>query len=335
MGYIDLPVSGGGITIYPNLASFPASAPDGAQGVAADTDSIYIYNSSLPGWVAVATPPVGVFISDLTGDVTATGPGSAAATVAFVGGETAADVATSVQDTQAATSAATPSTIVKRDASGNCDVVQLNASNAVLQKTTATTNAVTNVLKLDSQSSGTPAAGIGVGIEMAAETAAGNTEIGIVLQAVTTDVGSGTEDFDLVVSNMKNGAAASETLRVKSSGEVQVPNYILSPQLYPGGAKTAAFNIDWSNGPIQEFTLNVSGGTVSLASSTFSNAVTGGCYMLKLIQGATPTNITGWPAAVLWGAAGIPTLSGSTGDIDIINFVYDGTNYYGTYALGF
>lgn len=335
MGYIDLPVSGGGITIYPTLSAFPATAQDGAQGVAADTESIYIYNASLPGWVAVATPPVGVFISDLTGDVTATGPGSAAATVAFVGGETAADVAISVQDTQAATNLATINTIAKRDASGNCDFVQLNAANAILQKITATTNAVTNVLKLDSQSSGTPAAGIGVGLEMAAETSAGNTEIGVVLEAVTTDVTSTSEDFDFVVKNMNNGAAAAETLRVTSKGNVQVPNYILSPQLYAGGTKTAAFNIDWSNGPVQEFTLNVSGGTVSLSSSTWSNAVTGGCYMLKLIQGSTPTAVSAWPSSVKWGTAGAPTLSTTTGLIDIINFVYDGTNYYGTYALGF
>lgn len=460
MGYIDLPVSGGGITIYPTLSAFPATAQDGAQGVAADTESIYIYNASLPGWVAVATPPVGVFISDLTGDVTATGPGSAAATVAFVGGESAADVAQSVQDTQAATASSVVSTLVKRDASGetaldgltldgsttgsikiqsaasvavpytvkmpsaqgaastylqndgsgnlswttvsagaNTSLSNLVAPTAVnvallgtvgsgsapaysftgdtdtgmyssgantlnlatggservcvdssgnmgvgttspsvrlhAQQTSATTNSVTNILRIDSQSSGTPAAGIGVGIEMAAETAAGNTEIGVVLEALTTDVTSTSEDFDLVVKNMNNGAAAAETLRVTSKGNVQVPNYILSPQLYAGGTKTAAFNIDWSNGPVQEFTLNVSGGTVSLSSSTWSNAVTGGCYMLKLIQGSTPTAVSAWPSSVKWGTAGAPTLSTTTGLIDIINFVYDGTNYYGTYALGF
>ncbi len=61
----------------------------------------------------------GDYITDLTGDVSASGPGSVAATVNEVGGETAADVATSVQDTQAATASNTNSTIVKRDGSGN------------------------------------------------------------------------------------------------------------------------------------------------------------------------------------------------------------------------
>jgi hypothetical protein len=58
-------------------------------------------------------------ITDLTGDVTATGPGSSAATVVQVGGKLAAAIATSVNDTLAATAINTASTIVKRDSSGN------------------------------------------------------------------------------------------------------------------------------------------------------------------------------------------------------------------------
>jgi hypothetical protein len=88
----------------------------------------------------------------------------------------------------------------------------------------AATNTVTNVLRVDSQSSGTPTSGIGVGIEMAAETAAGNTEVGVVLEAVTTDVTSTSEDFDFVVKNMAAGATAAETLRVTSTGNTKISN---------------------------------------------------------------------------------------------------------------
>lgn len=93
-----------------------------------------------------------------------------------------------------------------------------------VKQESAATNTVTNVLRVDSQSSGTPASGIGVGIEMAAETAAGNTEVGVVLEAVTTDVTSTSEDFDFVVKNMAAGATAAETLRVTSTGNTKVSN---------------------------------------------------------------------------------------------------------------
>ena len=87
--------------------------------------------------------------------------------------------------------------------------------------TTSTTNAVTQVLRVDSQSSGTPANGIGVGIEFAAETAAGNTEVGATIEAITTDVTSTSEDFDLSFKTMAAGAAAAERMRVTSAGNFQ------------------------------------------------------------------------------------------------------------------
>lgn len=61
----------------------------------------------------------GNYITALTGDVTAAGPGSVAATVASVGGSSAANVAAAEALANAATNLNTASTIVKRDASGN------------------------------------------------------------------------------------------------------------------------------------------------------------------------------------------------------------------------
>lgn len=91
-----------------------------------------------------------------------------------------------------------------------------------IQSTTATTNAVTDVLRLDSQSSGTPANGIGVGMEFAVETSAGNTEVGALIEAVVTDVTAASEDFDLRFSTMAAGAAAAERLRITSTGNVGI-----------------------------------------------------------------------------------------------------------------
>ena len=107
-------------------------------------------------------------------------------------------------------------------------------------------------------------------------------------------------------------------------------NYNLAPQLYNAGTKTANFTLDFANGPVQQVTINAAGPLVL----TLSNPVTGGAYLLKIVQGATPGTIT-FPVSVKWGAAGAPTLSNTTGNVDIINLFYDGTSYYGTYALGY
>lgn len=99
-----------------------------------------------------------------------------------------------------ATTAATPTATIPRDDAGT---------------TTAPT-----LLRLQRTSSGTPANGIGAGIDFVVETAAGNNEIGAVIQTVTTDCTSTSEDFDLVVKLMKAGATAAEALRVSSAGQV-------------------------------------------------------------------------------------------------------------------
>lgn len=111
---------------------------------------------------------------------------------------------------------------VQQDASENVGIgttapaVRLHAVTS-----TATTNAVTQVLRVDSQSTGTPAAGIGVGIQFATETAANNTEIGATIEAITTDVTSASEDFDLSFKTMAAGATAAERMRLTSTGNLQ------------------------------------------------------------------------------------------------------------------
>lgn len=93
-----------------------------------------------------------------------------------------------------------------------------NGTLLAVTATTAATNTATEVLRLDSQSSGTPAVGIGTSIGFAAETAAGNTELGMVISAITTDVTGGSEDFAFVLRLMAAGAAATEVARITSTG---------------------------------------------------------------------------------------------------------------------
>src|SRR3989338_2059681 len=82
----------------------------------------------------------------------------------------------------------------------------------------ATTNAVTQLARLTHTTSGVPAAGLGTGLEFEAETAAANNEVGAPIEGVPTDVPAASEDFDLVIKTMTAGAAATEKLRVDSTG---------------------------------------------------------------------------------------------------------------------
>jgi len=85
-----------------------------------------------------------------------------------------------------------------------------------IESDSATTDAVSYVQRITSTSSGTPANGIGVGIEFEVETSSGNNEVGATIEAVASDVGSASEDFDLVFRLMNNGASAIEAARLQT-----------------------------------------------------------------------------------------------------------------------
>lgn len=146
--YTRFPETSGGIKIYPSATFFPANpGKDGVQAVAADTNTIYIFDTTTSTWVAVATPGAAIAIDALIDDVTATGPGVASATVNSVGGAAAADIASATADVLAATDLSTPSTLMKRDGSGETSLDGLNldgsTSGYVKMQAAATTTSYT------------------------------------------------------------------------------------------------------------------------------------------------------------------------------------------------
>jgi hypothetical protein len=106
------------------------------------------------------------------------------------------------------------------------------------------------------------------------------------------------------------------------------PSGGITPEFDAGnsGANPA---IDFTTVPNQRVTLTTN------ATFTFSGTQDGGSYQLKLIQGA-PGNFTAtWPGNVLWPNNTAPTLSSISSAADFVRVYYDGTNYWGTYALGY
>jgi len=86
------------------------------------------------------------------------------------------------------------------------------------EENSASSNTVLYPIRLNNITSGTPAAGIGVGIEFYSQTASTNKEIGSTIESIATSVTSTSENFDLVFKTMTSGATATEKLRIVSDG---------------------------------------------------------------------------------------------------------------------
>ncbi len=113
-----------------NATLLPSSGNQiGDAIITQDTDTIYVWNGT--SWIPVATPGAAIAIDGLTGDVSATGPGVVHATVNFVGGESASDVAAATVLALTATSFNNPSTIVRRDSSGDFSAHAITLSGTI------------------------------------------------------------------------------------------------------------------------------------------------------------------------------------------------------------
>jgi len=111
--------------IFTEEATKPPAPSVGQVSLYVKTDEVVYIQDSAGTEIPLGTSSA---INQLTGDVLAMGPGVAAATVAFVGGQSASNVAAAVVAYLAATPTNTVSTLVKRDASGNFSANIITAS---------------------------------------------------------------------------------------------------------------------------------------------------------------------------------------------------------------
>ena len=97
------------------------------------------------------------------------------------------------------------------------------------------------------------------------------------------------------------------------------------------GTVTTSNTISLTNGTVQTATLTAS----TACTFTMPTATAGKSFILLLKQAASTGNGTATFTGVKWPTAGAPTITATAGSMDILSFVADGTNWYGSYIQGY
>jgi hypothetical protein len=108
-----------------------------------------------------------------------------------------------------------------------------------------------------------------------------------------------------------------------------VTNYVES--VVAIGTVTSSNTLSLTNGTVQTATLTAS----TACTFTMPKATAGKSFVLMLKQAATTGNGTATFTSVKWPTAGAPTITATAGKMDILTFIADGTNWYGSYSQGY
>jgi hypothetical protein len=96
-------------------------------------------------------------------------------------------------------------------------------------------------------------------------------------------------------------------------------------------SSAGSITIDFEASNYFEITL-----TENITSITINNTSKPGTRVIKIIQDSTTRTVAGWPAAVKWPNGAAPTITASSGAVDILSFVVDsGGNIYGAFQQDF
>jgi len=108
-----------------------------------------------------------------------------------------------------------------------------------------------------------------------------------------------------------------------------ITNYVES--VVAIGTVSSSHTLALTNGTVQTATLTAS----TACTFTMPTATAGKSFILLLKQAASTGNGTATFTGVKFGTAGAPTITAAAGKMDILTFVADGTNWYGSIAQGY
>ena len=151
---------------------------------------------------------------------------------------------------------------------------------------------------------------------------------------VTTHTGATTMSAALTYGGvtLTNAVTGTGKMVLDTSPTVNNPtvtNYVES--VVAIGTVTSSSTLALTNGTVQTATLTAS----TACTFTMPTATAGKSFVLLLKQAAATGNGTATFTGVKFGTAGAPTITATAGKMDILTFIADGTNWYGSISQGY
>jgi len=214
---------------------------------------------------------------------------------------------------------------------GGTGVSNNSASTITISGNYGTTFTVTGTTAVTLPTSGTLLTTTGSGSSLTFGTGslslAGNLTTTGAFASTFTVTGAYTYTFPAATDTLVN-LGSSQTLTNKTLTNPTVTNYVETLQAVGTVGSTSTLAL--TTGTVLTATLTAS----TPCTFTMPTAVAGKSFILKLTQassGMTTATFTG----VKWPGGTAPTITATASAVDILSFVSDGTNWYGTIAQAF
>ena len=145
--------------------------------------------------------------------------------------------------------------------------------------------------------------------------------------ATITNVHTGTTATNVGLSLSASGGTYNYAL--KAAGDVLATRYLATMPSSITAASTTT--LDLSAGNVFNIDVGANIGTLTINNAPANPE----SFVIKLAYASSTAYTINWPATFKWSGGAAPTLTCTSGKVDIVSIMFDGTNYYCSYGLSF